>query len=74
MLQKKLERMARKIVERVLSTGEAEVVRKELNSYDRRIVHLVATETKGVGSRSLGDGSYKQIEIYPESAEATGEE
>jgi len=74
MLQRKLERMAHKIVERVLSTGKAEVVRKELNSFERRIVHLVATETAGVGSRSLGDGTYKQIEIYPENVEAAGEE
>ena len=69
--------MARKIVDRVLETGEAETVRKELNSFDRRIVHLVATETEGVGSRSIGDGSYKQIEIYPMSggpSESAGEE
>ena len=76
-LARKLRRMARKIVDRVLETGEAETVRKELNSFDRRIVHLVATETKGVGSRSIGDGSYKQIEIYPMSggpSESAGEE
>ena len=71
---RKLRRMARKIIERVLETGNAERVRKELNSFDRRIVHLAVTETDGVGSRSIGDGSHKQIEIYPEGAAASGEE
>jgi predicted RNA-binding protein Jag len=41
------------------------MIRKEMNSYDRRIVHMVVKETAGVESRSIGDGAAKHIEIYP---------
>ena len=62
----RLRSMTEKIAERVLETGEAEMIRKEMNSYDRRIVHMVVKDTAGVESRSIGDGASKNIEIYPE--------
>jgi predicted RNA-binding protein Jag len=58
--------MARKMAERVLETGEAEQVRRTLNSYNRRIVHMTIKEVEGVGSRSLGEGNDKTIELYRE--------
>jgi predicted RNA-binding protein Jag len=64
----RLAKMARNIAKRVARTGEAEIVRKELNSYDRRIVHMAIADFQGAGSRSLGDGSHKQIEIYAENS------
>ncbi|MCP4917106.1 MAG: KH domain-containing protein [Proteobacteria bacterium] len=60
---RKLKDLTSKIAVRVNETGEAEVIRKELNSYDRRLVHVAAKEL-GVGSRSIGEGNHKQIEIY----------
>ena len=71
---KRLERMAQKIAERVRETGEAEVIRKELNGFDRRIVHITVAEIDGVNTRSIGDGNLKQIEIYSEAAGGSGEE
>ena len=65
--EESLQRMARKIAERVLETGEAEQVRRTLNSYNRRIVHMVVKDIDGVGSRSLGDGQEKTIELYREA-------
>ena len=58
--------MTEKIAARVVESGEAEMIRKEMNSYDRRIVHMVVKETAGVESRSIGDGAAKKIEIYLE--------
>ncbi len=63
--QRRLEDLAKKIAKRVAKSGESEVVRKELNSFDRRIVHVTIAEVDGVGTRSIGDGNHKQIEIYP---------
>jgi predicted RNA-binding protein Jag len=59
--------MARKMAERVLDTGEAEQVRRTLNSYNRRIVHMTIKEIEGVGSRSLGEGNDKTIELFKEA-------
>lgn len=61
---KKLQRMAHKIIARVQRTGVSERVRKEMNAYDRRMVHMEAAEADGVATRSIGEGSYKQIEFY----------
>jgi predicted RNA-binding protein Jag len=69
----KLRRMAQKIIARVKETGQAERVRKELNGYDRRIIHLEAREHDGVDTRSIGDGSYKQIEFFPSGASVKGD-
>jgi predicted RNA-binding protein Jag len=59
--------MAQKMAERVLDTGEAEQVRRTLNSYNRRIVHMTVKEIEGVGSRSLGEGNDKIIELFKEA-------
>ena len=63
--QRRLRRLARKIAERVVKTGEPEVVRKELNSFDRRIIHVTVADIDGAGTRSIGEGNHKQIEIFP---------
>jgi predicted RNA-binding protein Jag len=65
--EESLQRMARTIAERVLETGEAEQVRRTLNSYNRRIVHMTVKEIEGVGSRSLGEGTDKTIELFREA-------
>ncbi|MDP2314505.1 MAG: R3H domain-containing nucleic acid-binding protein [Pseudomonadota bacterium] len=62
--EEELKRLARKIAERVRETGEAEVIRRELNSYDRRIVHVEIAAIEGVGSRSVGEGHDRRIEIH----------
>ena len=65
--EESLQRMARKIAERVLESGEAEQIRRAMNSYNRRIVHMAVKEIEGVGSRSLGEGQDKTIELFREA-------
>lgn len=69
-----LKRLARKLAEKVRSTGEPETIRRELNSYDRRIVHVEIAEMDGVGSRSVGEGHERRIEIYAKSGDEGGDE
>jgi len=62
-----LESMAVKIAGRVLESGCAEQVKRELNSYDRRIVHTTIAEIDGVTTRSIGEGSMKTLEVILEA-------
>ncbi len=62
-----LESMAVKIAARVLESGCAEQVKRELNSFDRRIVHTTIAEIDGVTTRSIGDGSMKTLEVILEA-------
>jgi predicted RNA-binding protein Jag len=64
-----LKRLARKVAERVQSTGEAELIRRELNSFERRMVHTEIATMAGVGSRSVGEGHDRRIEIYVPTGE-----
>ncbi len=66
--RRKLERLASSVSERVLETGEPELIRKELNSFARRIVHLAISDIEGVETESVGDGAYKQIRVVPAEA------
>ena len=56
-----------KIAGRVLESGCAEQVKRELNSYDRRIVHTTIAEIDGVTTRSIGEGSMKTLEVILEA-------
>ncbi len=69
-----LKGLARKLAEQVLATGEPEVIRRELNSFDRRLVHLEIAEITGVASRSVGEGFERRVEIYvPREGDAPAE-
>jgi predicted RNA-binding protein Jag len=71
-----IERLAHRLAKRVLSSGKAELIRKEMNSYARRIVHMVVAEYEGLETESVGDGGHKQVRILPaggEQAEAASE-
>ena len=71
-----IERLAHRLSKRVLSSGKAELIRKEMNSYARRIVHMVVAEYEGLATESVGEGGHKQVRILPaggEKTEAAGE-
>ena len=55
--------------EQAIEKGEAIVIRQELNSYERRIVHVAIQDMEGVSSESIGDGSVKQIRLVPDGYE-----
>ena len=72
------------LADRVLESGEALVVEKELNGYQRRIVHMTIKDFKGVNSESFdADGVRKirliqavqaEIEESSESSESSSED
>ena len=71
-----VERLAHRLSKRVLQSGKAELIRKEMNSYARRIVHMVVAEYEGLETESVGEGQHKQVRILPaggEAAEASSE-
>lgn len=70
-----LRRLARKVAEHVLETGEPEVIRKRLNSYERRVVHMTISEIEGVASESIKQEGEKRIQVFPAGMEpSSGEE
>ncbi len=58
-----MERLAHRLAKKVLSSGESELIRKEMNSYARRIVHMVVAEYEGLETESVGEGQHKQVRI-----------
>jgi hypothetical protein len=66
----KLRALARRAAEKAAETGKAITINLELNSYDRRIVHMEVAEIDGVGSRSEErEDGVKIIQVYPALAE-----
>jgi len=53
-------------VEQVLSGAESSIVLSDMNSYERHLAHTVVKESEGVGSRSVGDGPDRQVEVFAE--------
>lgn len=64
-----LEQMAQFLVDKVKSTGQAQEL-GPLNSYARRIVHLVVAKDPEVCSESQGDGQTKHVIISLRSPRA----
>ena len=58
---KKLRELAVRLANEAMDSGEPVVMRRTLNSYERRVVHLAVEDMEGVVSESQGDGSHKQI-------------
>lgn len=58
-----LEAVAGKVVAQVLK-DERPLTLKPMNSYERRIIHLAVSRHEGVGSRSIGDGQRKRVQVY----------
>jgi predicted RNA-binding protein Jag len=64
-----IERLAHRLAKRVLENGKPELIRKEMNSYARRIVHMVVAEYDGIETESVGEGGHKQVRILPAGGE-----
>ncbi len=41
-----------------------------MNSFARRVVHMVVAEYEGLATESVGEGQHKQIRIMPKGEEA----
>ncbi len=68
--QRDIERLAHRLAKRVLESGKDELIRKEMNSFARRVVHMVVAEYEGLATESVGEGQHKQIRIMPKGEEA----
>ena len=65
----KLRALARRAAEKVLESDKTITINLELNSYDRRIVHMEIADVDGVDSRSEErDDGVKIIQVFPEDA------
>ena len=63
--QKRLERMAKTLAKEVTKT-KVEVHLDNMNAYDRRIIHNILTDFKGVKTESTGEEPNRHIVIKPE--------
>jgi len=61
-----LEKLARRMGEKARHTGKI-VILQELNSRDRRIVHLALKDDREIETKSEGEGELKIIKIIPRS-------
>lgn len=59
-----LERLSTRLAEKSKRIGKP-VTLGQLNSYDRRVVHLVLKNDSGVRTQSIGDGFYRKLVIFP---------
>jgi spoIIIJ-associated protein len=61
--EKKLREYAQHVARQVADSGREEVL-DLMNPYERRIIHIVANETPGVTSESIGDGFLKKVKVF----------
>ena len=77
--ESELRKLAHKLALKVKETGNPEMIRRELNGFERRVVHVEVAEIEGVKTRSIGEGRERKVEIYAEDgggseSEGGGEE
>lgn len=53
---------AKAVAQRVARSGESERLRP-MNAYERHLVHAAVQEIPGLATRSIGEGSLKEVEI-----------
>jgi predicted RNA-binding protein Jag len=63
----KLEALAKRAGEKAVETNKTITINLELNSYDRRIVHMAIAEIDGVDSRSEERDGKKFVQVMPAS-------
>jgi spoIIIJ-associated protein len=59
-----LERLSTRLAEKSKRIGKPVTI-GQLNSYDRRVVHLVLKKDSEVRTQSIGDGFYRKLVIFP---------
>ena len=69
-----MKRLARSVAEAVVETGEAEVIRKPLNSFERRIVHMEIADMAGLGTDTVEQDGERKICIFIDNGEGASAE
>lgn len=59
-----LKQMAMRMAEKARRTNKPVTI-GQMNSHDRRIIHIQLKDEKGVRTQSLGDGYYRKLMIFP---------
>ncbi len=63
--EEKLQEIARRAAEKAVATGKPITINLQLNSYDRRVIHLEISEIRGVSSESVVKDDVKYIQVRP---------
>jgi predicted RNA-binding protein Jag len=53
----------------VIKNGEAEVIRKPLNSFERRTVHMAIADMEGVKTDTVEQDGERKIRIFVDNGE-----
>jgi predicted RNA-binding protein Jag len=69
-----LKKLARRLASNVTSGGEDEIIRKPLNSFERRIVHMEVAEIDGVATDTVEHDGERKIRIFADQGEDAGAE
>ena len=59
-----LKRLARKLAERVADEGGEEILRKPLNSFERRVVHMEIADMAGVDTATIEVDGERKVRIF----------
>ena len=66
--EEKLKNLAKKLAQKVLKDNSEIIIEKELNGFQRRVVHLTIKDIDGVESESFMDSDVKKIRLIPTEA------
>ena len=69
-----LKKLARRIAESVAGGGDAEVIRKPLNSFERRVVHMEIADMEGVSTETVEQDGDRKIRIFADSGDGAAAE
>jgi spoIIIJ-associated protein len=59
-----LEKLANRLAEKANKVGKPMTI-EQMNSHDRRIVHLLLKKNNNVRTQSIGEGHYRKLMIFP---------
>ena len=61
----KLQLLAQKAAAKAIESGKAITIKREFNSYARRIIHMTVADEEGVESRSIEKDGVKYVQVAP---------
>ena len=62
----KIKALARRAAEKAIETGKTVTINVELNSYDRRLVHVTVADVAGASTQSEQRDGKKYVQVIPE--------
>lgn len=68
--EKELRKLARRLAEKVQENGGSEQIRRSLNSYERRVVHMTVSDMDGVETESVDDGEGRRTVLIRAAGDA----